>query len=589
MTAQIANYKSRNIDEWLQMADKGALALPDFQRSWVWSPSKMRLYLKALFENRPTGTFLILESSDEPQFGSRTLNGMPATSGQAKELVLDGQQRLTALWKTLGGEEEPKHRFYLKVEDLGERKLGVVDVVVHSSNTRYGRDLENPQTAYRENLVPIGILRDAQSEDGLGEIWHWCNTAFGNGMARDVEMLNKAIRTCLREPLLFNRPLWYCNLRKDTRAEVAVDIFVETNSSSVPIKRFDIVVALAKGRYDADLRDRIHDAFRDSSVMAHYFKPDQEEWIPDVGEWMLKVASLKTGLAPKETNYNDALGRLIEDGSFTALDELFEDLERTLVMAAREGAPTMRTLPSWPPLHVIAALRERSARLRDPSIIGMHERLISAYYWRCLFSSRHETQANDRLLEDYRDLGRCIDEIEASGQIGSFPAVFNEDAHPIPTADDLVRDFPWISRGRRGRALAALVSRRRPADWITGQKFDVEHIRDLEATRNLDRHHVFPRDLLKREGIDKARIEHGLNGVLLDRRTNRRFSKSDPKDCFENILGDTSEDKLRARVESHLVPFDMLWRKDTIERRYQTFITKRAELVAREIRKRVTV
>lgn len=594
MTTQMADYKSRNIDKWLEMANTGALALPDFQRSWVWNPRKIELYLKALFENRPTGIFLILESADAPQFESRRFNGMPATSGQAKELVLDGQQRLTALWKALGGEKNPKHRFYLQVESLKDRALGVIDVVMHSPNTRPGRDLLNPQAAYAENLVPISILLDAEDENdenNLGEILHWCDMACGNGQVREVGPLQKAIQRHLREPLLFNRPLWYCNLDKDTAADVAVDIFVETNSSSVPIKRFDIVVALARSKYEEKLRDRIHNAFRKNEIMTYYFKLDQEEWIPDVGQWMLKVACLKTGQAPKEANYRDALERLVEGGTFAALDDLFRDLGRTLDMAEREGAPTRRTLPSWPPLHVIAALQERSGKFRDPSKIAVREKLTKAYYWRCLFSNRHERQANDRLLEDYHDLGRCLDEIEASGRVvGSLPGVFNENAHPIPVAEDLMGYFPWISHGRLGLALAALVTRGTPYDWITGQKFDVKRIREMEASRNLDKHHVFPRELLRREGIDATGIEHGLNGVLLDRRTNRRFWTSDPTDYFDEILaGTTPEDELRARVASHLVPYDVLRTKDTVEARYRAFIAARAELVSQKLKRLVTV
>lgn len=592
MTRQMVDYKSRNINEWLEMANTGALALPDFQRSWVWKPNKIRLYLKALFENRPTGTLLILESADDPQFESRGFSGMPARTEQPRELVLDGQQRLTALWLALGGEQhlQPKHRFYLEVKSLKEGVLDVVDVLACSPKNRPGKDWENPQLAYARDLVPIRILLDEKDERGLGQIWRWCNVAYGNDKAVEAQILHQAIQKHLREPFLFNRPLWYCSLAKNTKTNVAVKIFVETNSISVRIKRFDIVVAVARGEHGQDLRDKIHNAFRDNEVMTHYFKPDQEEWIPDVGEWMLKVACLKTGQAPKEANYDKALDKFVEGGTFAVLDELFRDLGRTLTMAAREGAPTMRTLPSWPPLHVIAALQERMREFRDPSRIGMIEKLTIAYYWRCLFSDRHETHANDRLLEDYHDLVKCLGKIHEVGRIvGPLPKVFDEEAHPILTANELERGLPWISRGKLGYALTALTTRRDLFDWITGQKLDVERIREMEAGRNLDRHHVFPRDMLRREGIDKADIEHGLNGVLLDRRTNRRFSKSDPTDCFRKILIETPEDQLRDWVESHLVPYDVLWTKGTVKERYRAFIAARAKMVSKEIEKLVTV
>lgn len=590
MTKRMADYKWRDINEWMRMTRAGELALPDFQRSWVWNPKRIKLYLKALIENRPTGTFLILETADRPQFASRRINGVTDAAGEAIELVLDGQQRLTALWKALGGEKNPEHRFYLEVSNLKERGMDVIDVVWYSSKTRLGRSLVSPLFAYNKGLIPISILSNAEDEYEWGEIWHWCNQACGNGKAAEVKPLEQEIRR-LREQLLFSRQLWYCRLDKNTEASEAVEIFIETNSSSVAVKQVDIVIALAKDKYDENLRGRIYDAFQRNKIMAHYFKTDPEEWIPSTGEWMLKVACLRAGLAPKKANYDEALRKMVEGRTFEVLDELFENLGETLVMAAREGAPTMRMVPSQPPLHVIAALQEKLATFRDPTKIGKCDELVRAYYWRCLFSNRHEAQANDRLLEDYSDLATYLEEIEAYGRIrGSLRGAFDDNAHPIPTADDLVQGLPWIASGRRGRALAALVTRRRPADWMTGQKFDEERIRELENRRNLDRHHVFPQEVLKQEGIGKASVQHGLNGVLLNKGTNLRLSKLDPADYFRDILEQTTENKLRARVSSHLIPYDeIMGGEGSVRERYSAYLVGRAKLVSEEIRRLVTV
>ena len=589
MTTQTAEYKHRTIHTWLDMAIKGALALPDFQRSSVWPPSKSATYLKALMENRPTGTFLILESARKPQFGSRQFSGIAAQTGQAHELVLDGQQRLTSLWKALVGGAQPRHRYYLRVADLTAGDMTVEEIVVHSSKTGLGRRFENPAVAYAHSCVPLDILFDKKEEHRFGDIWHWCNRAHGNGSAQDVQGLALDIREQMREPLLFGRELWYCNLTKDTESKVAVEIFVETNSSSAPIKRFDIVVALARGTYEEDLRNRIHDAYHSHKVMSNYFKPDQEEWIPDVGEWMLKVACLKAGMDPRESNYVEALENLAANEHFAQMGALFDDMRRTLMFVAREGSPTRRTLPSWPPLHVIAALQENAEAVRDPMKVGVWDRLVRAYYWRSLFSNRHETQANDRLSVDYQGLRRCLEEIDSTGKVKSLPDVFDEDAHPLPTEEDLVRGVQWIGTGRRGKAIAALSSRRAPSDWVTGHAFDIERIREMEDRRYLDRHHVFPRDILNRAGIDKGSIQHGLNGVLLDRRTNRRFSKLDPHDYFDRLLGDgVAKDDLKTRVESHLVPYEVMCKSGTIENRYEEYIRERAVLVQDEIKRLTT-
>lgn len=585
MATRGAKYESRNVTRWLEMADAGEVALPDFQRSWIWNAPKTAKYLKALFDDRPTGTFLILNAAAEPQFESRQFNGMPPSPGSALELVLDGQQRLTALWKALRRTSDWKYRFFVEVDDIRSRVLEVQDIKHFSSDTREGQKLNVPSRAFRDNLVPVNILYDEEDNDGFGDIWHWCNKAFSNGNARDVGLLATAISKNLREPLMKERDLWYCMLPSSTVADVAIEIFVETNSSSVKIKEFDIVVARARGDYGDDLRGRIEDAYGDYEVIGNYFRPDPEHWISDLGEWMLKVACLRSDRIPKESNYRKALDDLAgQDGRFDALDELWPGIASTLTFAAEQGAPTRRTLPSRPPLLVIAALHGLLDQLVDPFHKNAARQLVVSYYWRCLFSNRHEAHANDRLRVDLRELRRCLADIKRRGSIGKKPSVFRESHHPLLKASELRDGVPWIgTSGKLGRAVAAIVGRGSPPDWITGHDMSVDHVRELEDSRKLDRHHIFPRALLRDCTLSDDLIKHGLNGVLLSKASNQRLYKNDPVRYLEYLQSQFGEDEVRQRVMAHLVPYDCMWTSESLEDRYGRFLAQRAELVADRI------
>ena len=97
-------YKSRTVGAWLGMAERGELALPSFQRSYVWKSRQfIEDYVEAVFRNRPTGVFLILKTNGSPQLESRSLRGIDIDVASADELLLDGQQRLTSLWQVLNG------------------------------------------------------------------------------------------------------------------------------------------------------------------------------------------------------------------------------------------------------------------------------------------------------------------------------------------------------------------------------------------------------------------------------------------------------------------------------------------------------
>ena len=141
-----AKYDSRRIRDWMAMADMGAIALPTFQRSYVWDNERIAAYLKALFENRPTEIFLTLKVGENLSFESRTLRGVEADRDKAKELVLDGQQRLTSLWSAL--KRKATHRFFVRVVDLRNRNMTVGEVHFYSPKSSKGKAMNTPRNAY---------------------------------------------------------------------------------------------------------------------------------------------------------------------------------------------------------------------------------------------------------------------------------------------------------------------------------------------------------------------------------------------------------------------------------------------------------
>lgn len=597
-----ARYKRRKIRDWLIMAENGKIALPTFQRSYVWGNQRIADYLKALFENRPTGIFLILKTNGSPQFESRTLKGLDGNGANVQELVLDGQQRLTSLRKALHG--TPSSRFYIEVEDLIRLNMKVKRVTWFSDKSGEGRSLLSPRTAYERNHMPLDILWDDQEIDDLGKeenayklgkIWKWCNDACGGSDASTVRYLETAIEESLCN-LFLERKLYYCALPNETERNVAIEVFVETNKSSATIKRFDIVVALAQGDYREDIRNRIADFRTQNPVTTHYFSKDEEEAIPEIGEWILKVACLKissekfpSGAPPRESNYEVALESLFQEGEKSGperLNALQGDLVAALETVARHGGATREMLASWPPVHVIAALQDEIRMIKDPRKESTTNTLISVYLWRTILTDRYEAQANDRLFEDFKALRDCLTKLRETGNFGNLPLIFDNEEYPVPTCEELIKMLPWIGRkSRLGRGIAGIIMKQTPQDWVTGNPLDVNTVRGLEGRGELNRHHVFPKAFLK-ESVLKEKVDHGLNGVLLSGGSNRVLSSMDPKEYLQKLLKDTQsldEKELRKRVESHLVPYDALMSEGTPKNRYECFIKERATLMAEKI------
>ena len=122
-------------------------------------------------------------------------------------------------------------------------------------------------------------------------------------------------------------------------------------------------------------------------------------------------------------------------------------------------------------------------------------------------------------------------------------------------------------------------------DWVTGEKLDVSRVRELHDVSELDRHHVFPQRLLK--GLfERQEINHALNGVLLRTSSNKFFAHGDPADYIKRTLDQPhapSESVLRKRIESHLIPYDVIVGGGDLKDRYAEFIKQRAVLIAQQI------
>ena len=314
-----------------------------------------------------------------------------------------------------------------------------------------------------ENLIPLSILRNRTEKDPMGDIWGWCKKAVG--APDDMVQLRDAVIP-VGEELLGGRKLQYCELPAGTGRRAAIDIFVQSNRSSVRVNEFDIAVALALDEGELELRDRVADYHAQSGVTKYYInvpEGDDEAAILPLGEWAFFAACVgERRVPPKRARYEQVVKEVFGQGkSELKLDELLGDVELALNTLAEHGAPIRRMLPALPALHVLSGLqgtvRVLAKMKANQQNIG--NKLISAYLWRAFFTERYEARANDLLYEDYVGLRKCIETIVHSGKLdrSQLPRIFDDEAYPVADESllaDLDDPAPWIGGGARlGKAL----------------------------------------------------------------------------------------------------------------------------------------
>ena len=148
----------------LSRVHAGELAIPDFQRDFVWEVDKTRQLLASIMSRYPAGTLLFLKISEGTEFfRPRQVEGAPHLSNaHPRELVLDGQQRITALYQALYGRGE--HRFFVDFSKLRSNDGSVLEpeqikfdeVVLAIPRGEGGSTpLDNPEKQLEGWLYPI--------------------------------------------------------------------------------------------------------------------------------------------------------------------------------------------------------------------------------------------------------------------------------------------------------------------------------------------------------------------------------------------------------------------------------------------------
>jgi uncharacterized protein with ParB-like and HNH nuclease domain len=106
----------------LQMIHNREMALPDFQRDFVWDPYATDELVESIISNFPAGTLLRIKNGYQLLFQPREIEGAPVLAKDQKPsyLILDGQQRLTSLYQAFYGVGD--HRYFVDLAGLEAKK-----------------------------------------------------------------------------------------------------------------------------------------------------------------------------------------------------------------------------------------------------------------------------------------------------------------------------------------------------------------------------------------------------------------------------------------------------------------------------------
>jgi len=544
--------RQRRLKDWFAKIRTRQIVLPRFQRFEAWSAREIESLLTSVIRELPIGSTLVLGVGDKIPFVYRPLVTAPEEGERITELLLDGQQRLTALWRSLK-DNYPDRTFLVELdpEDDEEGKPRVISQTRwKKKGKRYPLWVDQPEECWKRGLIPVKLL-DPDDETSYRK---WAENASGGNLRTQLEI--ERIISKLREVVAnFNLPYLY--LPPETPPHIAIDVFIKLNTNVVPLKPFDIIVAQMEEVVGESLHELVESLKVSVPRISDYVEPST---------FVLSVAALLQDKTPNQRGFFSLdFHRFLNDW-----DRIVKGIRLMIQILEQERIIDGDRLPTESPLPVIAALLSEKQLLSDEG--GNIRIIIRKYIWRSFFTERYDRSVPTASLQDYKALKKALNGEE---KLENVPC-FDQKRYPLPDRE-LLKQARWPKyRDRLGRAILLLSFRGGALDIADGSEISRENIKRREY------HHLYPVAWLKSMGIGKEYANRALNCILVTWKTNRKISSKEPlqylkERCCASMLG---EKEIRRRLLTHYVNFDLLALNN-----YFDFLEKRAESIEQAIRK----
>jgi Protein of unknown function DUF262/Mrr N-terminal domain len=271
----------RKLLQLLGELHSGQLALPDFQRSFVWAPDATRELIVSIIRSFPAGALLFLQGGGAT-FKARAAEQAPPLPAQVQPntLVLDGQQRLTSLYQALYGVGQS--RFFL---DMGALLAGAeVDETVRVFSAERAASFESIDVQADALMMPLSRVMNGGAGRWRDEVVELREDDDG-GRARE---LLRGLEEAHVDPLVrYAFPVTI--LPADTELEAVCTIFETLNRTGKPLTPFELISARAfVGGHS--LRDYWGQALEEHPILGDYAVEPY---------YVLQVIALKLGLPCK--------------------------------------------------------------------------------------------------------------------------------------------------------------------------------------------------------------------------------------------------------------------------------------------------
>lgn len=228
----VNNHSVDNIISWIS---SGEIAISEMQRPFVWETSKVRDLMDSLYKGYPVGYLIIWKNPD--------VKLKDGTLSSGKKIVIDGQQRITALTAAIAGKDVVNQQ-YKKVR---------IKISFNPIDEKF--EVFNP-----------AIEKDSKYINDISEVFkpdfNSFNFAVKYGELNNVNPADVS-NTITKLTAIKNNSIGVIDLDSDLDIETVTDIFIRINSKGTVLSQADFAMSKISSneKYGGDVIRKTIDYF----------------------------------------------------------------------------------------------------------------------------------------------------------------------------------------------------------------------------------------------------------------------------------------------------------------------------------------
>lgn len=592
MSTQRYSVTPHPIETLLTWVKSGEIAIPEIQRPFVWEATKVRNLLDSLYQGYPVGYLIAWRNP--------TIKLKDGTPSAGKRILIDGQQRVTALMAGLLGRE-------VLTKDYETVRIRVA---FHPQLEKF--EVANP--AIRKDAAWIEDVSEIFSPDA--DLIELTEAYVERNPQSDRKQVGRVLQKLAK---IINNHVGLIELAEDLDIETVTEIFIRVNSAGAELSQADFAMSkiAANESYGGNLLRKAIDYFchlavapeflgriekGDKGFAASEFLP-QMRWLKDVNDDiydptytdLLRVAftsefgrgkladlvALLSGRNFETKQFEEAIaeesfGRL-KNGILRFINKTH--FNRITMILRSAGFVTSDLIGGQNAVNFayILYLRGRSENLPAADL----ERVVRRWYVMSVLRGRYTGSPETAFDFDIRQIESrgvkayteavTLNELPESFWTGMLPQLMDTSSAKSPyflcyqAAQAKLSDKGFLSR-------------------------DIS-VLDLLLNRS-DVHHVYPKKHLKNQGLSRGRYNQIGNFVLAQSEINISIGDKPPERYFAELAeqcnggrmrygGITDLPSLRSNLRMHSLPDSMI---DGHIPDYDEFLEVRRKLMALKMR-----